>query len=195
MLLMAVGAQATLLTNGDFSAGNVNEVPPSWTNVGLGPSYIPIINGQQIPPGDVWQAEHINFGGAADAGYLYQQVNVGIGVSLDASVSYCMYSGGQEPDSWHTFGIGIDPTGGTDYNAGSVAKAEVNPPSRSTWYSVGLTGVVSTAETVTVFLYSGMADDNAGWWAHAFDNAELTPEPATIALLGLGALALRRRRR
>ena len=202
-LLLAASAQANLLQNSDFEQGTVNQVPSFWADVGLGPTYVPIVKNYNIPPTSNYHAEHISWSGLADAGYIYQQVNVDAGSVLTGVVDWVWYSSGLEPDNWHIFGIGIDPTGGTDWSAGTVVKTMAPVTVRSNWnYDLTVADVDATGGgTVTVFLYSECVDDNAGWWAHAFDDAELTaeiiPEPCSLFALGaglIGLIGMRRRR-
>ncbi len=201
-LVIATSAQANLLQNGDFEQGNTSQIPPSWTNVVLGPAYKPTLTGNAVPPSSNYHAEHICWNGDPDAGYIYQQVFVSPGNVLTAAVDYVWYSGASDPDNWHVFGIGIDPTGGTDWNAGTVAKTMAPACVKSTWnYGLTVTGVASSGLT-TVFLYSECTTDNNSWWAHAFDGAQLTaenaPEPCGVLALSAGLLGLvggsRRRR-
>ena len=201
-LVLAASAQANLLQNGDFEQGTVNQVPSFWANVGPGPTYIPIVKGTSIPPSDNFHAEHISWSGTADAGYLYQQVNVDPGSMLTAVVDWYWYSNKLELDDWHVFEIGIDPTGGTDWSAGTVVKTKAPVCAKSNWgYDLTVADVnAAGGGTVTVFLYTQCTGNNGGWWAHAFDDAELTaeiiPEPCSLFALGaglVGLIGLRRR--
>ncbi len=193
--LFALGAEANLLQNPGFEDAAGSPIP-HWTGVGLGPGYIPFSADSAIPPfSGALDASHIDFGGGPDEGYIYQQVSITPGTELLAMAYAISYSGsGVEPADWHTLGIGLDPYGGTDYFDANVVKNEIHGYAGQ-WLGLTLPPTNAQASTVTVFLYSKMQDANAAYWAHGFDDAELTPEPSTLALLSFAGLGLIRRKR
>jgi len=86
------------------------------------------------------------------------------------------------------------------YNAanasvGSYELGRVNAAStKDMWFNLSLTQV-APANTATVEAWLGFFQPNGdGGGAAWFDNITLAPEPATLALLGLGGLVLRRRK-
>jgi len=196
--LFAGGAQAVnLLVDSGFEAGPVNTLPPPWANVGMGPSWLPMVEGNAATMYGSLSLQHVSWTGTADEGFVYQQVSVAPGLPMDASITIRAHSGGAESGVHHFHGVGIDPTGGTDWNGANVVKYVLNGQKNihPNWITISVNGVVAQSNTVTYFIYSYMDTANGGWWAHMYDNAVLTPEPSALALLGLAGLPLLRRRR
>ena len=200
ILALATSAHANLLLNAGFEDAAGAPIP-NWTGVGLGPSYAVVWEANNAIPGLTGSlaAQYISWGGDEDAGYIYQQVSgVTVGALLDAYVEYAWYCGGGfNPGDC---GIGIDPTGGTDWNAASVVKQITAPASQGTWYGVSLDDVVAQSDTVTMFIYDSGPAIAPTWWAKGWDNASLTaeviPEPASLLAFGtglFGLIGLRRR--
>ena len=77
----------------------------------------------------------------------------------------------------------------------------LNPPTQWGWEPIGLSphpdgpGLTIHATCAEIVVALKVGDGGGSGSTVSFDNLALTPEPATIALLGLGGLALLRRRR
>lgn len=183
LVAAAPAAAQNLLANPSFD-DNAGSPISSWTEVGLGPGYFPVSADSAVPPhSGPRDASHISWLGPPDETYIYQQVNLTAGQEYQFRGWYVCYSGGSESASWHHLQFGVDPTGGTDWSAGTVAKGtdyQVRDGTwrQSDWVLVAVSG--SGTVPVTVFCSSSCDDDNGGWWAHAFDDTELVLAPAVL---------------
>ena len=197
MLLVAVlatSAQANLLSNGDFETGDLTGW---WTaNWGSEDQYIAVVTD------GTYVAEIYTVGG--DGVQLGQDVAVGaspVTVSLDYKVP---------AGSWNAMGVSVnyyDASGWLDYGWTLIYDYESAGGGDDAWHSyttegkpagtgVGeLEGLWTTpAGTTYISMYISQWGWVSGDGAH-YDNVVLTPEPATVLLLGLGGLALIRRKR
>jgi hypothetical protein len=147
----------------------------------------------------------------ANGSFMVIKVSSSIQVALPGSNGVYLEDGGGVGDLLEGVLTGIGPVVSGDYtgshtaNAGSLGKvladngATFNGMAMAsgligetvaggTWYEIHFTPAVSSG-TVALKLY------DAGFSLVGTTNVTITPEPMTLSLLGLGSLALIRRRR
>jgi hypothetical protein len=199
LLLVAVlvtSAQANLLTNGDFETGNLD--PWYITNWGTEDQYITVVDdGTKV-------AEILTVGG--DGIELHQDgIACGAGLPVVVSLDYKVASG-----SWNAMGVSINywdaSEGWLDYGWTLIYDNSTAGGGDDQWHTYTTagkpagSGVGELEGTWSVPLDTAeitMYISQWGWvpsGAH-YDNVSLVPEPATITMLGLGGLALIRRRK
>lgn len=146
-------AWAGQVTNGSFEEGTSWQVPTGWSGFGTMPavkfeSFMPW-GSEGVPPpdGTYFAGESANYG--TKNGGIYQQVSVCTGKSGTATVK--MKTGGDTPDHANRGRIGIDPTGGMNYLAGTVQWAAWGK-SDSGYTNISTPNVTSTGTKVTVFI-------------------------------------------
>jgi hypothetical protein len=182
---------ANLLINGDFALGSNGTTAPD--NVALGWSTWNSSGGwnnretaQNPVPGDYLFA--IGAGGGYGAG-VYQDVAATVGtnytLTADSALdNWWMNHGYLKLEFWDAGNVNM---------VGFAESAHWGQPGYDLglpWANYSISGV-APAGTVTV--RAALASWGEGGTAR-FDNAVLTPEPATLAILGLGGLLLRRRK-
>lgn len=217
----ALQAATITVPNGDFEAdyanrqnssssvGQVNGAPPSWTLSGTqGGTFSPLVtssDGGATHPSSFWTSY--------DSGLHGNLIAFTQGVSTLSQTLTDTYQTGQTytltvlvGDSYESPSPVSDPTSNPDglayaiqLLAGSTVVAETNStsfPAANTHLSVDVTfdvadnaSVIGQPITIAIKGYTG--------GSATFDNVSLSavPEPASLSLLGLGALGLLRRRR
>lgn len=182
-------ASATLVTNGDFEDGETG-----WFKWGSNAWVV-----SDSGPVDYFKDTASAALYWSDSGWVQVISGVSEGESFDLSGEMIHPSG--------------TPLAGTRsaylklefWDAGDttlIAEHEVGVMDRfdadDTWHSYSGTGYVAPAGTgiakVVLLTYDSGPNPTPSGTAY-FDNVVLTPEPSTVALLGLGSLALLRRRR
>jgi hypothetical protein len=190
------------IVNGDFSNGTTG-----WTAYGSGWGINEARSYDDIGafPADLGNAPYAsvtfwsNMGHSGQgSGGRYQVVDVTgfVGQQLTLEFLAHWHNHGQS-FAWHEWGV-IDGTHNNpnDFGGATVwlfkreAPANGNPSDDWQQHSVDFT---PTQSTVTVFYKGGTNTGDAS--ITRVDNFAIVPEPATLALLGLGALPLLRRRR
>ena len=198
-LALAGVSSANVLVNGDFQTGNAN----GWGTWG-GTAVTDQDNGGAALP----QTGRSSAGGYGDyAGKAWgpwwgawgnsghnQVFAASAGQSWTMTGDLMMLS--NDPITSNAFGVlklVFKDAGGTEIWGQDLG--QVNASSiPDVWQNLSLTGVApaGTATVEALALFFQPNGDGVG--AMFYDNMTLTPEPATLALLGLGGLVLRRRK-
>jgi hypothetical protein len=189
-LLCTSANAANLLVNGDFELGSGN-VATSWSGFNSSAGGWNNRETANNPiPGNYLMA----IGAAEGYGAGEYQDVAGI-----AGVTYTLSADASLDAWWKNAGylkIEFYDAGGTD-PVNMVGFAELSPHFAQPGYDTGLPWAnynisgLAPAGTVTVRAMLGTWGEGG---TARFDNAVLTPEPATLAILGLGGLLLRRRK-
>lgn len=196
VLALVVPASANLLTNGGFENGDLT----GWTNVaGTGGGSAQVFNTgdwsiPNNPEGGKWAGWVSGWDTSRHNAYIYQQFTQPTNVTLDFVVS--LYANVVGAGDW-SVGVDVfyDPNGGTDISQAQWIAGEWNQYNTE-WatYSGAMPAGTGSSATGTVFVQT-FHNWAVQWNQSGVDNFSVTPEPASLVLLGLGGLALLRRRR
>jgi len=190
---MAVSANANMLTNGDFETGSL---APWWTWIpDTANSTVGVVPGGPSPSAYCLSIYTNSPSGSVQVG---QDVAFTAGSSVSLSLMYDVPAGDwsgagitiQYKDAgWNVLdwgwvdiyaGVGGDDTGWVPFNSDSVSKS----------------GNWTAAPAGTAYL--SLKIEQWGWQpagsSTLYDNVVLTPEPATMILLGIGGLVALRRK-
>jgi hypothetical protein len=175
LLALVVPAQANLLTNGDFNTGDFTGW---WT-------YVPDTATQSITIETTYTYDstpNAKLTSATDGSWqkLGQDINTAANTTYNISFVY-------DAPTWSQGGCNLKFM---DASWGYLGFQwiQLAAPNTTGWtsYSGTFTTVAGTAVTEITF-------DEGSWGSMYVDNVSITPEPATMLLLGLGGLLLRKR--
>ncbi|MBB6431264.1 PEP-CTERM sorting domain-containing protein [Algisphaera agarilytica] len=191
-LSTSASAQIELTTNGDFETGDLT----GWTQFETGPGQQSVTTSN---PSAGTYAGNIN-NDVALSNSLWKQANIGIGqvaigdkvtISFDARGSYAVPGGVAFAEFFQELSGGGTSGGGI---LGGAPLAISGDPEEWTTFTFDwtITGDVSGGVTLQL----GATNGPAGGTNMFYDNVSVTvPEPASMALVGLGGLAMLARRR
>jgi hypothetical protein len=189
LLLCSVSVRAELLTNGNFEDGDTGQLGvvaiPGWNSWGDA-------GWHNDDAGRVIDTKGMKFWW--DSAGMWQDFAATAGTTYDYSVQVMDSSGDTSANNWD-LQIEAEFYNATDTQIASAAlgyfDSTIQPD--DTWVEIG-DSIVAPAGTTYGRVVIRMWDwnDTIGG-ALYFDNVSVVPEPASLILLGLGGLLLRRR--
>ena len=194
-MLLVVGANAALI-NGDFELGDNANGATNWTDFEAAANdvyYVPGGDTSRYP--DPWSRSMTlkGYSGATGSQQILDAVQDSYTFSFDAGFRNDGVAGSADlvVSIWDTVaGAALASETITVSASGTVAQSD---PTWGNWNNYTVTLDVDTTGVSEVALR--FANSSGGTWQSSAMVDNVVPEPATLALLGLGAIVTRRRRK
>ena len=179
-------ANANLLTNGNFNSPNSADAPDAWTIWTWGSS---AWANHQNDSSSYDETYYMAVGGSSDSGAGLYQI-----VAATAGVTYTLTVDGGAQAWWKPYGeMKIFFLDASDAVLDTQVAVTADPSGYDTqvdWHNVTLTAIAPVGTTQIKIELACASGQGTVW----FDNAVLVPEPATMAIFGLGLLLIKRKK-